>query len=624
MYEFIMSKVKVKFYCFFFIFLYNNNLSQPLSIILNSTENFVCNGVGCNYDGPSILINEIMLSPDPFDGSIYGITPSHNPATHCRGEWIELYNPDECKPIDISCYFLGNAAYESSTLYPAGFILPEGTIVPPRGFVIIRGINAPAVPSNLLVQNGGNTIEIIVNDINRICLSGGYRLWFPNAGGWFAFYDRNGVPQDAISWNNNNTPAFNACNPGTIGGCNYSGPLVSYNNIPDDRKNYISSNTPPYNKTYRRVPDGGPWGYNQAVNPTYGTCNADCIPEPVITCNGTVTVSITGGTPPYSIQWDDGQAQTTATAQGLCEGQYCVTVTDANNQTTTGCIYVYNHSLTVDALSSTQTVCAGSTLNMQVNYSQGQAPYSISWYGPQYFSSNQANITIPNSTTSHSGVYAVTVTDDYGCIGTSQVNITVNPNPNPTASNNGPVCPGETLSLNTQSFSSYAWSGPGGFSSSLQYPTISQISQGGVYNVTITDQYGCTATASTVVEVLPSPEATISGNQIYCQGENIQLTAATGAVSYQWSGPGGYTASGSSISRPNSNPSMSGTYFLTVTAANGCTNTGNYQITVYPSVNATISPVGNLCATDPVVLLNAVTPGGTWSGPGVSGNSFNP
>ena len=79
--------------------------TSNFSLSMSSTENTKCDGFGFNYDGPSILINEVMLSPNTGDGSIYSKSPDSR-----GGEWIELYNPDRCQSIDISCYFLGNNA----------------------------------------------------------------------------------------------------------------------------------------------------------------------------------------------------------------------------------------------------------------------------------------------------------------------------------------------------------------------------------------------------------------------------------------------------------------------------------------------------------------------------------
>ena len=81
--------------------------SPLIGWVVTTTQNVVCNGFGCNYVGPSILINEVMTKPTTGNGSIYGTGPNSQPQS---GEWIELYNPDQCKPVDISCYFLGNNA----------------------------------------------------------------------------------------------------------------------------------------------------------------------------------------------------------------------------------------------------------------------------------------------------------------------------------------------------------------------------------------------------------------------------------------------------------------------------------------------------------------------------------
>ncbi len=146
----------MKFVITFFILLISIVVSAQMAGQVTSNNNTNCSGIGCNYSGPTILINELMLAPSPGDGSIW----EPNCTSRCA-EWIELYNPDICQPIDISCYYLGNNAFESGN-QPGGYTIPPGTIVPPRGFVVIRGSMAPAVPPPLLVQNGGRTIEIIV------------------------------------------------------------------------------------------------------------------------------------------------------------------------------------------------------------------------------------------------------------------------------------------------------------------------------------------------------------------------------------------------------------------------------------------------------------------------------
>ena len=204
-----MKFIKIKLIIAFFIAF--NYSSAQLSLSSSSTFNTNCNGTDCSYNGPSILINEVVMSPNKNNGSLYS-----NPSSSAQeGEWIELYNPNLCLPVDISCYYLGNNAKDGDGIPKAdcagGFVFPPGTIVPPRGFVVVRGVNAPEVPDSLLGTAPGKTIEIVVDDANQVCIgTGSQRLWFPNAGGWFAFYDRNGVPQDAICWCD--TSSFNSFN----------------------------------------------------------------------------------------------------------------------------------------------------------------------------------------------------------------------------------------------------------------------------------------------------------------------------------------------------------------------------------------------------------------------------
>lgn len=332
-----------------------STIRGQITLTTTSTENYHCDGVGCNYTGPSILINEVMLCPSVFDGSIFGDGPGFSPNLN-SGEWIELYNPDQCYPKDISGFLLGNNAPESGVNYGGGFVIPPNTIVPSRGFCVIRGVNATPVPSNLLIQNGGNTIEIVVNSSNS-CIGGGYRLWFPNAGGWFAFYDQLGNPQDAISWATISN-SCNSCNPCIPTSSSYSSSLSSYDAIPVSMKTYISSNAPTSGYTFRRLPDGGNWQTSIPSLPTLGTCNGTCVPPAVVTCNGTAQVNASGGTPPYTYFWNGGSSPLNSLDSGLCSGTYLVTVTDNGGITAATSVNVSNWVPSSSFSLSPDTVCA--------------------------------------------------------------------------------------------------------------------------------------------------------------------------------------------------------------------------------------------------------------------------
>jgi gliding motility-associated-like protein len=553
-------------------FLTGKGFSQNLSLQLSSTINYICNGIDCDYNGPSILINEVMLAPSYGDGSIYGMATGLT----TQGEWIELYNPDKCNSVDISCYFLGNNAPDPLD-YPGGFIIPANTIVPPQGFCVIRGINAPAVPSSLLVANGGTTVEIVVNSslLSHICLGGGTRLWFPNNGGWFAFYDRDGVPQDAISWNSltNSCMTCQPCNPGPVGSCSYSGSLPSYANIPASRKTYITSFSPQLGFSYRRIPDGGSWVIDQAAAPTMGNCNTICNPPPVITCNGTAIANVIGGLPPYSYQWNDVMNQTTQTATGLCEGIYCVTVTDHQNNTAIACVEVKDLTLNVNA-SSGSPVCEGTDLYLNVVVNPGGSGLVYEWSGPAGFSASASSNTLQGATPSMSGQYMVTVSDVNECTGADTITVIVHPAPDILLqTSSAHVCLGDTALLTATGAVNYNWNQnlPEG---SAHHVTPAATT---IYSVTGTDANGCSSSAEVEITVTDLQVEILPANPFVCQGDTLQLSAQAGGTGliYSWS-------TGETTPFINISPQTETAYALTVTDLNGCTDSEQTTVIVYP------------------------------------------
>lgn len=108
-------------------------------------------------------------------------------------------------------------------------------------------------------------------------------------------------------------------------------------------------------------------------------------------------------------------------------------------------------------------------------------------------------------------------TYDCGCTATDSVVVTANPAPEATASSNSPVEEGATIELygGPDGMSSYSWTGPNGFSSPLQNPTIpnATTAMSGTYYLTVTDGNGCHGYASTYVEVTSAP--TVDEIEIY-------------------------------------------------------------------------------------------------------------
>jgi len=108
-----------------------------------------------------------------------------------------------------------------------------------------------------------------------------------------------------------------------------------------------------------------------------------------------------------------------------------------------------------------------------------------------------------------------------------------------TASNNGPICRGDSLHLNVTTIAgaTYSWTGPGGFTSTLQNPTIANVDAAseGTYVVSIsTTAPVCSSSASTTFALLPNPTPVISPDVTIYYGSSTTLIAE-GGVDYVWS-----------------------------------------------------------------------------------------
>lgn len=564
---------------------------------LSSTENTNCDGSPCDYDGPSILINELMMSPDSHDGSMWGSNSDQ------RGEWIELYNPNICEPIDISCFYLGNNAKDSGSPYPGGYVIPSGTVVPPAGFAMIRGLNAPAVPAELLVENGGNVVELIVNG-DGVCLGGGSRLWFPNVGGWFAFYDNNGVPQDAVSWGNQDNLDEYPCVP-TLTGCGFSGSLANYNEFPNDRKSFILSSSAKDHQgmSIRRIPDGGTW--DGPGTPTYAICNSECVNPQFINCNGTATAIPQDGTPPYTYLWNDSRTQTTQTADQLCAGEYCVTITDDLGNSVVQCVTVDDVSYDFNI---SDAICAGENYTLPDNSvvdEAGEYPVllhtghgcdslitvSLELYptyklelNPQICTNH--TYTLPDGTeVTQSGTYVVDFQTIHGCDSIYTVNLTVS-DPIQIAVNVN-ICQGDTYTL----------------------PDNSEVSTEGHYEVLVAgDPTSCDTLFSVNLAFYPAFGIDVDEfKNISCFGENdgsvsLDISGSGIPYTYAWSDSLNHGAQATDL-KP-------GDYLVEITDVNGCKADTSFQIEEPSLVSITASADNLICLGSQSELL-AEANGGT-------------
>ncbi|MFZ5553706.1 MAG: T9SS type B sorting domain-containing protein [Bacteroidota bacterium] len=200
-----------------------------------------------------------------------------------------------------------------------------------------------------------------------------------------------------------------------------------------------------------------------------------------------------------------------------------------------------------------------------------------------------------------------------GCTGTpSTYTITVNNTFNSTISPAGPFCESDPAATLTAVDPGGTWSGTGVTNAAAG--TFDPNTAGpGTHTITYTIPGACGSTDTENITVNPDMDATITAAGPFCPGDPaVNLTAVDPGGT--WSGTGITNAAAGTFDPATAGP---GTHTITYTIAGACGDTQTTSIVVSNSLDATISPAGPFCASNPNTFLTAVDPGGTWSGPGI-------
>jgi len=220
--------------------------------------------------------------------------------------------------------------------------------------------------------------------------------------------------------------------------------------------------------------------------------------------------------------------------------------------------------------------------------------------------------------------FILTVRDQNNCeASTSVIPVAFSPK----ATYNTPLCSGDTLKLRGEpsGMASYSWRDPAGaLISTLQSPIIKNVTNAGIYTLTVKDKAGCTFSSTVDVSFstpVVKPIITITPNPA-CEGMDMTLRASpSGMNTYEWAGPNGFVSTDQNPVLINLKPVNAGTYSLKVT--NGC---ASYANPVTLSVNSVtfVGTYGPYCISDSKVTLITTPSGVIFNGPGITGNVFDP
>jgi sugar lactone lactonase YvrE len=295
--------------------------------------------------------------------------------------------------------------------------------------------------------------------------------------------------------------------------------------------------------------------------------------------NGSATVVVSGGYPPYTYSWTNETI--TATASGLATGTYTVTVTDsAENTLNQKFTIIEPAALTVSKGSINNVSCFNdSNGSATVTATGGTAPYAYLW-------SN--GVTTATAKGLKAGDYAVTVTDAKGCTATEKIAIT-----QPTSALVATTSKTD-ISCNGESNGSATVTATGGtapyaylWSNGVTTARAKGL-KAGDHSVTVTDAKGCTATEKiAITQPTSALVATTSKTDVSCNGESngsatVSVTGGTAPYTYLWSNKA-VTATAKGL--------KAGDYTVTVTDVKGCQTTQSFTIT--QPTSALVATVGS-------------------------------
>ncbi len=241
----------------------------------------------------------------------------------------------------------------------------------------------------------------------------------------------------------------------------------------------------------------------------------------------------------------------------------------------------------------TDTACGGT---VQFIDSTFNVPSQWFW---DFGDGNTSTLQSPAHTYSGSGTYNVLLvsTNANGIDSiVKNVNVLVVPEVSPSVSNDTATCPGNTVQLSASGGTTYSWFPTTGLSDPNIANPIYTVNGQRTFIVTITNQFGCTATDTVEVTALPTPSVWAGVDQtITGPNDSVQLSSF-GADTYVWSPATGLSCT--TCPDPMASPSTTTTYTLTGTNLSGCSQSD--QMTVFVNIVGVEEELGELVEWQPI------------------------
>ncbi len=289
---------------------------------------------------------------------------------------------------------------------------------------------------------------------------------------------------------------------------------------------------------------------------------------------GSVTLSVSNGTPPYSYAWAGSNA-TTSSRSGLAGGTYSVTVTDVSNCKATANLVVNQPAPYQVSATETPVSCAGGNNGaITLTVSGANGSYQFDW------ADITGNDNAQNRSSLAAGAYTVTIRDGQNCTTSTTANVTAGASIQVALTSTAVRCAGTDGTviasvLGGSAPYTYTWN-TGATASSLTGLA------GGTYKVTVRDATNCSAVGSiSVMRSSSALTASATGISLRCGDAangsiNVTVNGGSAPYNYIWSPAGGNSPALTGL--------PAGVYAVTVTDVNGCTATTGATLTQPPAL----------------------------------------
>jgi len=293
-------------------------------------------------------------------------------------------------------------------------------------------------------------------------------------------------------------------------------------------------------------------------------------------CTGDSLV-IDAGNAGATYVWNDGSTNQTLTISSV--STYAVTVTNANTCAVSDTLSLGLYALPIVNLGNDTTICETDTITINA----GNSTATFAWSTGETTQSISINAIAS---------YQVTVTDTNSCSDSDTLNLNNYAQPLVDIGSDTSICSGDSITIDPNNTGqTYQWS-TGQASESISVDTA------GIYSVTVTDANTCQNADTLQLSIYNLPVFSLQADTSICFGDNLVLDAENAGASFVWQ-------DGSTNQTLTVN--STGTYQVTVTDANTCSNADTMTLGIYSLPIVSLGADTSICASD-TLLLDAQNP----------------